>query len=350
LLDWETRTGHQVGTPAFMAPEQVRGLATTPALDIFALGVLACYAATGELPFGGGLDPAVPHRILEQEPDLARCPRRLVDLVTRCLAKDPQRRPSPTQVIELCRTVSTGTRLQMGEGWLPPRMAAVVNQIATAPVPPVPREPRPRRRRRTAVLLAAGFVVVAAAAGIGVAGAFGAFDTKASGVSGTGGSSTAPATTTTVATTTTTSGTTPPTAPATSSTATSAANPGGEQNFVKRFDSVDLAANHGIVFNNDAVEDTNTTDSDLYQWDNTGLSTRGEMIILQTGEPATFDICKNSTRFVTQSPVRDLQVNTKFCVVTDKLISLWEIRRVPQTSEVSRHYEFAITLWRRPTA
>jgi hypothetical protein len=345
-----TRTGHPVGTPAFMAPEQVRGLATTPALDIFALGVLACYAATGELPFGGGLDPAVPHRILEQEPDLARCPRRLVDLMTRCLAKDPRRRPSPTQVIELCRVASTGTRLQMGEGWLPPRMAAVVNQIATAPVPPVPREPRPRRRRRTAVLLAAGFVVVAAAAGIGVAGAFGAFDTKASGVSGTGGSSTAPATTTTAASTTTTSETGPSTAPTTSSAATSTVNPGGEQNFVKRFDSVDLAANHGIIFNNDAVENTTSTDSDLYHWSDKSVSTRGEMIILRPEEPATFDTCKNLTRFVTETYVSELQVNTKFCIVTEKLISLWETRRVPQTNEVSQHYEFAIILWRRPTA
>jgi hypothetical protein len=344
-----TRTGHQVGTPAFMAPEQVRGLATTPALDIFALGVLACYAATGELPFGGGLDPAVPHRILEQEPDLARCPRRLVDLVTRCLAKDPQRRPSPTQVIELCRTLSTGTRLQMGESWLPPRMAAVVNQIAAAPVPPVPRQPRPRRRRRTAVLLAAGFVVVAAAAGIGVAGAMGAFDTKASGVSGAGGSSSAPTTTTTAATTTTTSGTVSPTAPATSSGATSTANPGGDPNFVKRFDSVDLSASHGIIFNNDAVEDTTSTDSDLYHWTDTGLSTRGEMIILRPEESATFETCSKLTRFVTDLYVKDLQVNTKFCIVTDKQISLWEIRRVPQTNEVSRHYEFAITLWRRST-
>jgi serine/threonine protein kinase len=154
-----TQTGLRVGTPAFMAPEQVRGQPSAPAIDIFALGSLACYAATGELPFGGGLDPLVPHRILEQEPDLTTCPERLRDLVTRCLAKDPRQRPSPTQVIELCRQLSTGTRLQMGENWLPPAVAAAVHRIATTPVPPTPADDRqPRRQRRRAVVLTAAFV------------------------------------------------------------------------------------------------------------------------------------------------------------------------------------------------
>jgi serine/threonine protein kinase len=166
-----TQTGLRVGTPAFMAPEQVRGQQITPAIDIFALGALACYAATGELPFGGGLDPAVPHRILEEEPDLANCPAGPREVASRCLAKDPRQRPSPAQVIELCRQASTGTRLQMGEGWLPPSVAAAVQRIATTPVPPPP--PPPNRRRRLVVAAAIGVAVLAAGiAGVALAGAF----------------------------------------------------------------------------------------------------------------------------------------------------------------------------------
>jgi hypothetical protein len=174
-----TQTGLRVGTPAFMAPEQVRGQSSTPAVDIFALGSLACFAATAELPFGGGLDPLVPHRILEQEPDLDRCPQRLRELVIRCLAKDPRERPAPAQVIDLCRQLSGDTRLQMGDDWLPRPVAAVVQRIATAPVPPPAPERRPSRRRLA--ILATTFVVLAAGIGIGTAAAFGAFRPSAAG-------------------------------------------------------------------------------------------------------------------------------------------------------------------------
>ncbi|HET6504091.1 MAG TPA: serine/threonine-protein kinase [Amycolatopsis sp.] len=57
-----TRTGFRLGTPAFMSPEHVRGEQVSPAADIFALGVLDCFAASGELAFGGGSDPAVHRR------------------------------------------------------------------------------------------------------------------------------------------------------------------------------------------------------------------------------------------------------------------------------------------------
>lgn len=205
-----TQTGLRVGTPAFMAPEQVRGQQITAAIDIFALGALACYAATGELPFGGGLDPAVPHRILEEEPDLANCPAGPREVASRCLAKDPRQRPSPTQVIDLCRQASTGTRLQMGEGWLPPSVAAAVRRIAATPVPPPPRPPS--RRRRLVVAAAVGVAVLAA--GIAGAALSGAFRPAAS--SGPGPSTTADVTTTsgtpraTTTTRTTTTTTQPP--------------------------------------------------------------------------------------------------------------------------------------------
>lgn len=157
-----TQTGVRVGTPAFMAPEQIRGRETTPAVDVFALGTLTYFAATGELPFGGGLDPAIPYRILQEEPDLAVCPEPLRELVRRCHAKEPRHRPTPTEVIELCRAASAGTRLQMGESWLPPVVAAAVNRVSSAPMPATPPTIRPRRSRGLAVTVAALVVVVAA--------------------------------------------------------------------------------------------------------------------------------------------------------------------------------------------
>lgn len=160
-----TRTGFRLGTPAFMSPEHVRGEAVTPAADVFALGVLGGFAATGELAFGGGSDPAVPYRIVEQEPNLANCPEPVRVVVERCLQKDPAQRPTPADVMQLCRDASSGTRLQMADGWLPQDVAAEVHRIASAPVPADPATvPAPRKRSggMIAALAAAGVVVVAA--------------------------------------------------------------------------------------------------------------------------------------------------------------------------------------------
>jgi ABC-type phosphate transport system substrate-binding protein len=99
-----TATGVTPGTPAYMAPEYIRSGQVMPAGDVFALGVLANYAATGRKAFGGGADMAVPYRILQEPPDLTGCPEPLRAIVARCLDKDPLRRPSPDEVIRLCGT------------------------------------------------------------------------------------------------------------------------------------------------------------------------------------------------------------------------------------------------------
>ena len=101
-----TATGMRTGTPAYMAPEYIRGQSVTEAGDVFALGGVAHFAATGRLPFGGGSDHAVIYRVLEQAPDLDGCPGPVRAIAARCLEKDPERRPTPTEVIELCRGVS----------------------------------------------------------------------------------------------------------------------------------------------------------------------------------------------------------------------------------------------------
>ncbi|MGI5373083.1 WD40 repeat domain-containing serine/threonine protein kinase [Streptomyces sp. CA-251387] len=101
-----TATGMRTGTPAYMAPEYIRGQSVTEAGDVFALGVVAHFAATGRLAFGGGNDHGVTYRILEQAPDLDGCPEPLRAIAAGCLEKAPERRPTPAEVVELCRGIA----------------------------------------------------------------------------------------------------------------------------------------------------------------------------------------------------------------------------------------------------
>jgi hypothetical protein len=119
-----TRTGMLVGSPQFMAPEQIAGQPTTPATDIFALGSLAAYAVLGRAPFGDGGGEAVLYRILHQEPDLAGCPVPLRTMIERCLAKDTAHRPQPTEIISFCRAQQTDHATEIARSWLPPGVAA----------------------------------------------------------------------------------------------------------------------------------------------------------------------------------------------------------------------------------
>jgi ABC-type oligopeptide transport system substrate-binding subunit/predicted Ser/Thr protein kinase len=94
-----TTTGTSVGTPAFMAPEQIAGGAVGPEADVFAWGCTVAYAAAGRPPFGIDSIPAVMHRILNLEPDLSGLEGRLRDVVAACLVKDPSRRPPARQAL-----------------------------------------------------------------------------------------------------------------------------------------------------------------------------------------------------------------------------------------------------------
>jgi hypothetical protein len=97
-----TRTGASMGSPDYMSPEQILNRPVTPAIDVFALGSLAAFAAVGRLPFGRGHITEVAHRVVREPPDLAGCPAGLVALIEACLQKEPQARPAPGQIIEFC--------------------------------------------------------------------------------------------------------------------------------------------------------------------------------------------------------------------------------------------------------
>ncbi|MEU9378319.1 serine/threonine-protein kinase [Streptomyces sp. NPDC048255] len=130
-----TGSGVTIGTPSFMAPEQAAGRKVTPATDIFALGQVAAYAATGTPAFGEGTGHGVLYRIVHEEPDLTAIPDRLRELVTRCLAKDPEARPSISEVIALCQSANAETVLRRPEDWLPGAVAADITVRAAAPAP-----------------------------------------------------------------------------------------------------------------------------------------------------------------------------------------------------------------------
>ncbi|MGW0754263.1 MDR family MFS transporter [Streptomyces sp. NPDC002587] len=139
-----THTGMLIGSPGFMSPEQVRGLELTPASDVFCLGAVLVYAATGRLLFGArdtGLNAHL-FRIAEEEADLTGVPESLVDLVRACLHKDPARRPTPQQVA--ARTTTDQDADQATE-WLPGAVLAQLGRHAAqlldyAPDPAAPAE------------------------------------------------------------------------------------------------------------------------------------------------------------------------------------------------------------------
>ncbi|MFB4197545.1 serine/threonine-protein kinase [Streptomyces carpaticus] len=101
-----THVGTAVGSPGFLAPEQVRGAAVTPATDVFSLGSTLAYATLGDSPFGQGSSEVMLYRVVHEEPILRGTPSALAPLLRACLAKSPQERPSTLQLASRLKEIA----------------------------------------------------------------------------------------------------------------------------------------------------------------------------------------------------------------------------------------------------
>ncbi|WP_433271844.1 protein kinase domain-containing protein [Actinosynnema sp. CS-041913] len=120
-----TEAGIVFGTPGYLSPEQVVGSKISPQSDIFALGSVLVYAATGAGPFGEGATSALVYRVVHQEPDLSRVPPGLVPLIVPCLVREPAHRPTPARLLELIGPPSSEP------SWLPAQIRTLVEQRHT---------------------------------------------------------------------------------------------------------------------------------------------------------------------------------------------------------------------------
>ncbi|WP_406383909.1 PQQ-binding-like beta-propeller repeat protein [Streptomyces sp. NBC_01618] len=119
----EARPGGQLSVRlAYLTPEQVEGEQPGPTSDLFVLGLLLAYAATGTTPLADGPAAEGAERIARTDPELGAVPTELRELIARCLAKDPADRPTAgTVATELALEGAAG--LAKG-GWLPERLLA----------------------------------------------------------------------------------------------------------------------------------------------------------------------------------------------------------------------------------
>jgi WD40 repeat protein len=96
-----TGTGGVVGTPSFMSPEQIDARPVGPESDLFSLGSVLAYAATGRPPFSAPNFSALSHGILAKDPDLETIPGPLQGVIGACLAKDPALRPTAAGLLQI---------------------------------------------------------------------------------------------------------------------------------------------------------------------------------------------------------------------------------------------------------
>ncbi|WP_344430953.1 protein kinase domain-containing protein [Actinomadura luteofluorescens] len=172
-----TRTGGMIGTLAYLAPEQIAGAKDAgPAADVFALGGVLVYAATGARPFGEGDPGALLYEIMYGEPGLDGPPASLRGILAACLDKEPARRPLLTDVLAALTPADFSALLTPVLRRDLAAREAEANRISSGPValpPPLPRIEETVSgglRRRRVLGLGAGAAVAVTGIGAGTAG------------------------------------------------------------------------------------------------------------------------------------------------------------------------------------
>jgi eukaryotic-like serine/threonine-protein kinase len=125
-----TSTGQSIGSPGFLSPEQALGNEVGAPSDIFSLGALLAFAASGNGPFGVGLAPALIYRVVHEPPTLEGVPAQLRPLIGRCLAKEPGARPTANDLLADLADVHPGAQ------WLPPHITSALAEFAVGAMAP----------------------------------------------------------------------------------------------------------------------------------------------------------------------------------------------------------------------
>ncbi|MBV6701777.1 protein kinase [Kitasatospora aureofaciens] len=138
-----TSTGVVVGSPGYMSPEQVQDRPLGPASDVFQLGTVLAFAATGQGPFSAESAAALLYKVAHGEPELGHLQGELRAAAEACLAKDPAARPTPQEVA--ARLAPRGAAELVGAGWLAAPLMAQISRrtvellnLDAAPEPVVP--------------------------------------------------------------------------------------------------------------------------------------------------------------------------------------------------------------------
>jgi serine/threonine protein kinase len=146
-----TTPGTLIGTYAFMSPEQVATDAATPASDVFALGCVLVFAATGRVPFTASTAPAIMHRVLYDQPDVGEIPDSpFRAVVLECLSKDPARRPRPADLIARL-SPGLGGEAAVARGNVPAIPSDRDAVILAATEPPRPDQITPERHENVTI-------------------------------------------------------------------------------------------------------------------------------------------------------------------------------------------------------